>query len=478
MRLHSKKWLAKRSAIAVIVVSLLAGNVAGQKKYERPAVQTPDKFRGADTVVPTDQTSIGDLKWFEVFKDEELQKLVRTAMIQNYDLRSAVARINAARANLGLARSDQFPQFEASADLNTTRTSRNGQLGGSGQGGRTRSFGSVFLNLLTFELDVWGRLRQQTKAARAELRASEEDRKAVMTTVVGDVATGYFSLRELDWELDIDRRTLATRENSLRLIKLRQQGGLATMLDVRQAEELVYQASETIPDTERAIEQTENQISLLLGNNPAPIPRGQPLTQQPELPAVPAGLPSSLLERRPDIRAAENNLEAQHALVYAAKAAYFPRISLSGFLGFQSNQLSSLFTGPSGAWSFVPQITQPVFTAGRLKSNVKFAKAEQELALVQYQQTIQTAFREASDALVQYRKVKEIRTQQELLVTTLQDRSQLAYLRYQGGVDSLLNALDADRELFNAELSLAQTRRNELLSLVQLYKALGGGWQQ
>ena len=477
LRLHLQKAIARRFIIAVIVVGLLSGSVAGQKKYERPAVKTPDTFRGADAIAPTDQTSIGDLKWFEVFKDEELQKLVRTAMIQNYDLRAAVGRINAARANLGLARSDQFPQFEASADLTTTRSSRNGQLGASGQGGRTRSFGSVLLNLLNFELDVWGRLRQQTKAARAELRASEEDRKAVMTTVVGDVATGYFSLRELDWELDIDRRTLATREDSLRLIKLRQQGGLATMLDVRQAEELVYQGSETIPDTERAIEQTENQISLLLGNNPGPIPRGQSLTQQQELPAVPAGLPSSLLERRPDILAAENNLEAQQALVYAAKAAYFPRISLTGFLGFQSNQLSSLFTGPSGAWSFVPQITQPIFTAGRLKSNVKFAKAQQELALVQYQQTIQTAFREVSDALVQYRKVKEIRTQQELLVTTLQDRSRLAYLRYQGGVDSLLNALDADRDLFNAELSLAQTRRNELLSLVQLYKALGGGWQ-
>jgi multidrug efflux system outer membrane protein len=463
-----------------LIASLLAGSVAGQKKYERPAIKTPDTFRGADTVVPTRQTSIGDLKWFEVFKDEELQKLVRTAMIQNYDLRAAVGRINAARANLGLTRSDQFPQFEASADLTTTRVSRNTPLGalGQGGGGKTRSVGSVLLSLLTFELDVWGRLRQQTKAARAELRATEEDRKAVMTLVVGDVATGYFSLRELDWELDIDKRTLATREDSLRLIKLRQQGGVATMLDVRQAEELVYQASQTIPDTERAIEQTENQISLLLGSNPGPIPRGQSLTQQQELPAVPAGLPSSLLERRPDIRAAEENLVAQHALVYAAKAAYFPRISLTGLLGFQSDGLSSLFSGPSRAWSFVPQITQPIFTAGRLKSNVKFAKAQEELALVQYQQTIQNSFREVSDALVQYRKVKEIRTQQELLVTTLQDRSRLAYSRYQGGVDSLLNALDADRELFDAELNLAQTRRNELLSLVQLYKALGGGWQQ
>jgi multidrug efflux system outer membrane protein len=466
---------------AIVIGSLFVISAAGQKKYERPSVKTPDTFRAADAVAATDQTSIGDLKWFEVFKDQELQKLVRTAMIQNYDLRAAVARIDAARANLGLARSDQFPQFEASADLTTTRASSNGQFGASGQGGpggKTHSFGSVLLNLLNFEIDVWGRLRQQTKAARAELRASEEDRKAVMTTVVGDVATGYFSLLELDSELDIDKHTLATREDSLRIIKLRQQGGVATMLDVRQAEELVYQASETIPDTERAIEQTENQISLLLGNNPGSIPRGQSLTQQQELPAVPAGLPSSLLERRPDIRAAEENLAAQHALVYAAKAAYFPRISLTGLLGFQSNQLSSLFTGPSRAWTFVPQITQPIFTAGRLKSNVKFAKAQQELALVQYQQTIQIAFREVSDALVQYRKVKEIRTQQELLVTTLRDRSRLAYLRYEGGVDTLLSALDADRDLFNAELSLAQTRRNELLSLVQLYKTLGGGWQQ
>jgi len=441
-------------------------------------MKTPDSFRGTEGTGPADQSSIGDLKWFEVFKDAELQKLVRTAMQQNYDLRAAVARINAERANLGLARSNQFPQFEAGADLTTSRTSRNGQVSIPGQGGRARSFGSVFLNLLTFELDIWGRLRQETKAARAELRASEEDRKAVMTTVVSDVATGYFSLLELDSELDIGKRTLATRENSLRLIQLRQQGGIATMLDVRQAEELVYQASQTIPDTERSIEQTENQISLLLGNSPGQISRGQSLTEQQELPAIPAGLPSSLLERRPDIRAAENNLEAQHALVYAAKAAYFPRISLTGLFGFQSNQLSNLFTGPGSAWSFVPQITQPIFTAGRLKSNVKFAKAQQELALVQYQQTIQTAFREVSDALVQYRKVKEIRTQQELLVTTLRDRSRLAYLRYQGGVDTLLNALDADRDLFNAELSLAQTRRNELLSLVQLYKALGGGWQQ
>jgi multidrug efflux system outer membrane protein len=457
--------------VLVLLLSLLPGNVAAQK----PApVKTPDTFRGSEGL---DQNSIGDLKWFEVFKDEQLQQLLRTAMVQNYDLRLAGARINAARANLGLARSDQFPQFEASADLTTNRLSNNGQLAGSGQGGERRSFGSVLLNLLTFEIDVWGRLRNQTKAARAELRATEEDRKAVMTTVVGDVAADYFNLLELDSQLDIAKRTLATRENSLRLIQARQQGGLATMLDVRQAEELVYQASQTIPDTERAIQQTENQISLLLGNNPGAITRGLPLAQQQELPAVPAGLPSALLERRPDVRSAQENLLAQGALVSAAKAAYFPRISLTGLLGFQSNQLSSLFTGPSRAWRFVPQLTQPIFTGGRLKSNVKFARAQQEFALVAYQQTIQNAFREVSDALIQYRKVREIRAQQELLVKTLQDRSRLAYLRYEGGVDTLLNALDSDRDLFEAELNLTQTKRDELVSVVQLYKALGGGWQ-
>lgn len=462
----------KRFVTAVVLTSFLTSSALAQK----PVVKPPEQFRGVEPAAPVSPESIGDLKWFEVFKDDELQKLINRALVRNYDLRAAVTRINASRANLGLARSNQFPQFEAGADLTTGRTSRNGQPV-PGVGGRTTSIGSVFLNLLSFELDIWGRRRAETKAARAELRVAEEDRKAVMTTVVSDVATGYFALLELDSELDIAKRTLATRENSLQLIRARQQGGLATILDVRQAEELVYQASQTIPDTERLIEQTENQINLLLGDNPAPITRGKSLNDQQELPAVPAGLPSSLLERRPDIRGAEQNLVAQGALVTAARKAYFPTISLSGLLGFQSNSLSNLFSGPSGAWTFVPQITQPIFTAGRLKSNVKFARAQQDLAVVQYEQTIQTSFREVSDALVQYRKVKEIRTQQELLVETLRDRVRLAYLRYEGGVDTLLNALDADRERFDAERNLTLTKRDELLSLVQLYKALGGGWQ-
>jgi NodT family efflux transporter outer membrane factor (OMF) lipoprotein len=467
----------KQLIAAACLLSVLAGSIVGQKQYQGRGIETPDTFRAGESF-GRDPASIGDLKWFEVFKDEELQKLLRTAIIQNYDLRQAAARINSARANLGLARSDQFPQFEATTDVMAQRLPPDAiGFSGLGQTGVTFSIGEVLLNLLSFELDIWGRLRQRTKAARAELRATEEDRRAAMTTVVGDVATAYFSLLELDGELEIARRTLSTREESLRLIRTREQGGIATMLDVRQGEQLVYQASETIPATEQLIEQTENMISLLIGNNPGPVRRGRSLTQQEELPDVPPGLPSSLLERRPDIRSAEQVLISRDALIKAARAAYFPSISLTGLLGLESDQLSNLFSRHSRAWSYQPLLTQPIFTAGRLKSNVRFARADQELALAVYQQTIQTAFREVSDALIAYRKVKEVRTQQELLVTALRDRSQLAYLRYEGGVDTYLNALDADRDLFSAELNLNLTRRNELLSLVQLYKALGGGWQ-
>jgi outer membrane protein, multidrug efflux system len=468
----------RQLVIGIVIVSLLAGCMVGPK-YRRPGAESPSVFRGdGDRAARTDPGSLADLKWFEVFKDEQLQELIRTSLTNNYDLRQAVARVQAARASLGVTRSEQFPNGTAGVDVTTLRNSSSGQFALPGGASRDRTFGTVVLNLLSFELDIWGRLRHATEAARADLLATEENRKAVMTTVVGDVAAAYFNLLELDLELETASETLATRQESLRLIRLRQQGGVATQLDVRQAEQLVYSAAQTIPDTERQIEQTENQISLLLGKSPGEVRRGRLLTEQEQPPSVPPGLPSALLERRPDLRAAEQNLIAANAVIGVAKAAYFPRISLTGLLGFQSNQLSSLFTGATRTWQFVPEVTQPIFTAGRIKSNVRLAKAQQQLALAQYEMAIQTAFREVSDALVEYRKVKEIRAQQEALVTTLQDRSRLAYLRYRGGVDTQLNALDADRDLFSAELSLALTRRNELLALVQLYKALGGGWQQ
>jgi multidrug efflux system outer membrane protein len=468
----------KRLISGALIISLLTGCAVGPK-YRKPIVQPPSAFRGAgDAAAAPDPNSLADLKWFEVFKDEQLQELIRTALVNNYDLGQAVARVQTARANLGITRSEQFPNVTASANATTLRNSNSGQFSLPAGASRDRTFGTVVLDLLSFEIDIWGRQRRATEAARADLLGAEETRKAVMTTVVGDVSAAYFNLLELDTELEIAKDTLATRQESLNLIRTRQQGGVATMLDVRQAEQLVYAAAQTIPEIERLIEQTENRINLLLGKDPGPVARGRSLTEQEQPPAAPAGLPSSLLERRPDIRAAEAALMAATANIGVAKAAYFPQISLTGFLGGQSSQLANLFSGPGGAWNFAPQMTLPIFNAGRVKSGVRFTEAQRQLALTQYQQSIKTAFREVSDALVEYRKVKEIRAQQESLVTTLQDRSRLAYLRYQGGVDTQLNALDADRDLFAAELSLAQTRRNELLALVQLYKALGGGWRQ
>jgi len=467
-----------RSFIAAILI-VLTGCTVGPN-YHKPVIQTPAAFRSPTAMPASDAASLADLKWWQVFKDERLQELERTALAQNYDLRDAVARVEAARANLGITRSNQFPNIGAGADIVTNRVSRNGSapLPASFLRTQNRTFGGATLDLLSFELDLWGRLRRATEAARANLLSAEENRKAVVSTLVGDVATAYFSLRELDYQLEISRRTLATRQSSLTLVRNRQTGGVATLLDLRQSEQLVYTAAQTIPALQQQVEQTENQISLLLGKNPGEVIRGRSLTEQEMPPEVPPGLPSSLLERRPDIRAAEQSLIAANAEIGVAKAAYFPQISLSGFLGGQGNQLSSLFSGPSAVWNFTPQVTQPIFTAGRIKSNVKLTEALREHALIQYQKTIQTAFTEVSNALIAHQRVRESRVQQELLVAALQDRTRLAYVRYRGGVDTLLNALDADRDLFQAELALSQIRLNELVSVVQLYKALGGGWQQ
>jgi multidrug efflux system outer membrane protein len=448
-----------------------------------PAVMVPARFRGDDAVprvsVPTGtpEPSIGDLGWWQIFGDPVLQNLIHTALTRNFDLRVAMLRVETARANVGVARSEQLPQFNASAGLVVNEQSTHNPDFFPGLLPRTTTFGQVLLNLLSFELDIWGRLRHQTRAARAELRASEEDRKAVMTTVVSDVASAYFNLLALDAQLEVDRETLATRQRSLELIRARYEGGLATLLDVRQAEQLVQGAQVLVPDAERQIAQTENALNLLLGNEPGPVQRGASLTKQQQLPAVPPGLPSRLLLRRPDIRAAEQRLASQHEQVYVARAAFLPQISLSGLFGFQSVALNNLISPASRTSQMLPLVTQPVYTGGRLTSQLALARGNEAIALVQYQQTIATALRDVSDALVQYQKVHETRAMLEGLVETLRDRSRLAYLRYNGGVDTLLNALDADRDLFNAQLQLAQSRRDELLSIVQLYKALGGGWQ-
>jgi multidrug efflux system outer membrane protein len=466
-----------KTATIALMALLLASCHAARPNYSRPLIKAPDTFRGADATTP-DSVSLADLKWFELFKDERLQKLISEALESNYDLRDAVARVDAARANLGITRADQFPTITANSNITSTRNSTGGAFPLPQGFEQNRAFGSLALSLLSFEADIWGRLRSATQASQAELLASEDNRKTVVSTLVSNVSGAYFRLLELDTELEIAQRTLATREQSLDLIRTREKSGLATLLEVRQGEQLVHAAGQVIPNIEQLIEQTENEISLLLGRNPGSIIRGRSLTQQEQPPAVPSGLPSDLLERRPDIRAAEQKLIAANAMIAVAKAAYYPRISLTGLLGSQSGQLSNLFTGPMGVWQFVPQVAQPIFTGGRTGSTVKLSAAQEQIALIQYERVIQTAFREVSDTLIQYQKVKEIRGTQEQLVATLQDRSRLSYIRYRGGVDTLLNALDADRDLFDAELGLARTKRNELLTLVQLYRALGGGWQE
>lgn len=467
-----------RAIFVLITAGWMTGCAVGPN-YHRPAVQVPQSFRAPEPLPASEAMSFADLKWWEVFKDDELQQLVRTALVQNYDLRDAVTRVEAARANLGVTRSNQFPQLNASGSVQFTRLSRDGSfpLPATFVSSQNRNWGEASLNLLSFEVDLWGRLRRSTEAARANLLSAEENRKAVVVTLVSDVATAYFTLRELDYELAISRRTLETRKDALQLVQSRQGGGIATLLDLRQAEQLVDTAAQTIPTLQQQIEQTENQISLLLGKNPGAVIRQGNFNENVVPPEVPPGLPSALLERRPDIQAAEQNLIAANAEIGVAKAEYFPQLSLSGALGGQSSQLSRLFAGPNSAWSFVPQLTQPIFTAGRIRSNVRLAEAQRDSALNQYQKAIQTAFTEVSNALIAHQRIRESRVQQEALVAALQDRKRLAYVRYRGGVDTQLNALDADRDLFNAELSLRQIKLNEILSVVQLYKALGGGWQ-
>jgi multidrug efflux system outer membrane protein len=469
----------KNQAIVLLIAIGFETSCTVGPDFHRPIVQVPQTFRAPQPLTDSQAASFADLQWWEVFRDDKLQGLIRTALERNYDLRDAVARVEMARANLGITRSDQFPQFDASSDVNFNRLSRNGAfpLPPSLVPSQNRNWGQAQLNLLSFEVDLWGRLRRATEGARANLLSAQENRKAVVTILVSNVATQYLTLRELDGQLQIAKQTLATRQEAWDLTSSRQKYGIATDLDVKQAEQLVDTASVTISNLQQQIEQTENQITLLLGENPGEIARSDNFDENVLPPRVPAGLSSELLERRPDIRAAEQSLIAANADIGVAKAAYFPRLSLSGLLGGQSTGLSNLFSGPNSAWNFVPQLSQPLFNAGRLAANVRLAVAQRDSAVIQYQRTIQVAFTEVSNSLIAHRRLQEAREKEEALVAALEDRKQLAYARYQGGVDTQLNALDADRDLLQAKLDLRQIKLNELLSIVQLYRALGGGWQ-
>lgn len=448
---------------------VLAGCTLGPD-YRRPPVAAPGSWRDAGAV--TAPASLADLPWWDLFDDDELRALVRAALEENKDLRLAVTRVEQARAQLGVTRAAQFPLIGSGASATANRVSDT--IRPRNQGGEADLFSTTVD--LTFELDIWGRLRRATEAARAELLASEETRHAVVMTIVSDVAIAYLQLRQLDLELETTRRNVASRRASLQLARDRFDAGLTSGLDLHQAEAELASTAGLIPDLERQIAQTENLISIVLGRVPQPIRRGRPLTGFTTPPVVPAGLPSTLLERRPDVRQAEAALVAANARIGVAKAAFFPQISLTGLFGVESVALSDLFTGPSRVWQVGPTLTVPIFTAGRNQANLDFAEARQREALIRYEQVIQEAFREVEDALVAHRKAREALAEQAAAVRASRAALDIAEQRYTSGLTSYLDVLDAQRTLLTAEVTENRTLLAQLAALVRLYRALGGGW--
>jgi multidrug efflux system outer membrane protein len=461
-----------RFMASVLAPTLVVGCSVGPN-YHRPVVQAPTSFRDLsdNPQAQAQAASYADLPWWQVFQDPQLQELIRTAMKQNYDLQLAIERINAGRAQLAVTRSSQFPQVQGDANFS---------------GGKENNFQTKY-NFLTlaadaaFQLDFFGKLRRATEASRAELLATEDARQTVLLTLVSDVASDYFALLQLDLQLQITRETVKTQEDSVKLTNLRVDHGVATKLDVLQAQQVLDSANAQIPDLERQIAQEENAISILLGNYPQAVTRGRPLVEQALPPEVPPGVPSSLLERRPDIREAEQILVAANAEIGVAKAQFFPQISLTGSGGGafgRSSAFSSLMSTQLGIWSYGAQVSQPIFTAGALRGNLRLAESQHQQALISYRQTIQRAFGDVSDALVGYEKFHQVRLRQEDSVKDLQESVRLSQMRYAGGTTTYLEVLDGQRSLFSAELTLAEARGTEYQSLVQLYRALGGGWQQ
>ena len=457
---------------ALLCCGLLVSCAVGPK-YHRPAVQTPTAFRevAPDSQQQAQAASYADLPWWQVFQDAKLQELIRTALKQNYDVQLATERINSARAQVAITRSNLFPQVTASADFS------------GGKAGATQSKFN-FLTLAgdaVFQVDLFGRLRRATEAARAELLATEDARQTVILTLVSDLARNYFTLLQLDLQLQITRQTVSTQTDSVKLTKLRLDRGVATKLDVLQAQQVLDTANAQIPDLERAIAQEENAISILVGDYPHDVSRGLPLVEQALPPEVPPGLPSSIIERRPDIREAEQILVASNAEIGVAKAQFFPQIALTGSGGGsfgRSSAFSGLLASQVGIWSYGALVSQPIFTGGALRGNLGLAKSENQQALIVYRQAIQRAFGEVSDALIGYEKLHEVRVRQQETVSDLEETVRISTLRYKGGTAAYLEVLDGQRSLYGAQLTLASARGDEYRSLVQLYKALGGGWQQ
>ncbi|MFC6647084.1 efflux transporter outer membrane subunit [Granulicella cerasi] len=465
---------AEIAGLSVASMLLLSGCMVGPH-YKRPAVVAPPTYRDAELVTkdPGGQASVADLKWSEVFKDEDLKALLAEAIKNNYDVRIAAQRILEQQAQVGVTKAQMLPSANAGAAYSAVGIP-SGLLGNETS---PKYYGGGFTATAAWNLDFWGLYRRQNEAARAELLATEWGRRATLSSIVINVASAYVQLRALDAQLEITKATLDSRKASLRLVSLRERTGATTMADVHQAEQLLYAAESVQPQLESQIRQQENSLSLLLGRNPGPIVRGKRNTEQPHPEEIPTGIPSQLLERRPDIQRAEAELVAANARIGVARAQFFPQISLTALGGTSTSQLNKLFDSSSSYWLANGAISQPLFAGGRLKNDLKAAEATQQEVVVNYQKTIASAFRDVSNALIVYQKSKEDRIAQEKQTEAASQSVKLARLRYDNGRSSYLEVLTNDTNLFSAQLNLASVQEQEALSLVQLYAALGGGWQ-
>ncbi len=457
----------KRSIFTIIGVLVLAGCAVGPD-YRRPEIASPPAWQ----VDMQQAKDTANTLWWEQFNDPALNELIQAALRENYDLRIATARVQEFYGLYGATRADLFPQIGYDGTAGRTHTTTKGPV--PIVGGRNYSLYQAEFNA-SWEIDLWGKIRRATEAAQADLLAAEDARSGVILSLVSSMATAYVDLRSLDRQLEIARQTAKSREESVRLFELRFKGGNISEMELSQVRSEYYVALAAIPDLEKRVRQQENFINVLLGMKPGPIARGKVLDDI-ALPAIPAGLPSDLLTRRPDIRQAEQNLIAANARIGVAKAQYFPSITLTGFFGSTSTELKDLFTGPAGAWSYAGTLAGPIFTAGKIKGTVKAAEAVQQQALFGYESAIRNGFREFEDALIDQDRTRVQLEAQAKQVEVLATYARLALLRYENGYTSYIEVLDAERSLFNAQLSYAQTQDVLLRALVNLYKASGGGW--
>ena len=454
---------------AALLIGTAMLSACATSPYQRPAIAVPETWRSpADTTYAITERPFGSM-----LASEELTDLIAIAIEQNRDLKIAAERVELARARYGFERSFLFPAVVGDAAYTRQR-----QPAAGSNANVTSSFSSIGLAVPIWEIDLWGRVRAQTEVARRDLMALEETRRAVEVSLTAQVASAYLQLLELDAQFDTAQRTVLTRAESLRVVQARFDGGVVSAADLMQARANLAGAEQAVASIEGSRTRAENALSVLLGRNPGPIARERQLADYDVDEQLPAGMPSALLERRPDIRAAEQQLIGAQANIDAARKAYFPAISLTGFLGFASPELKELLEGDRFAWSVTPAVTVPIFTAGRLRSNVEAAQAQQRIALEQYQGSIQNAFREVDDALSSYDALRKQRSALQKVVDANRERLRLAELRYRSGVTIYLEVLTAQQDLFESELQLLQVTRGVYSSVVELYAALGGGWRE